>query len=207
MVSGAVSDPADDSVRQFLQTHGRRYPAYRAVRRLEAESGSRRAWLQAETEYAPATGFRYRVTGEGGSGYIRSKVLRGVLEGERQAVARGETDRSALDLTNYEFQPNGMDADGLANVLVHPRRKDRLLVIGTMFLQPDGALVRLQGRLAKSPSFWVKNVDIVRTYASVSGAVVPIALESRADLRFAGSGTLRMTYEYSEVDGWPVRPQ
>ena len=43
-----------------------------------------------------------------------------------------------------------------------PRRKERILVSGSMSLQPsDGGLVRLQGRLAKSPSFWIKNVDIV----------------------------------------------
>jgi hypothetical protein len=44
--------------------------------------------------------------------------------------------------------------------------EDRFLVSGMMVLNADdGALVRLQGRLAKSPSFWVKNVHIVRIRA------------------------------------------
>src|SRR5690606_31713824 len=126
------------------------------------------------------------------------KVLRAVLEGERQAIARGEYGRSALDATNYDFEPDGVDANGLANVLVYPRRKERLLVAGRMFLQPDGELVRLEGRLVKSPSFWIRRVEIVRTYTRLAGAVLPVSLESRAEVRFAGSGTLRMSYTYSE---------
>jgi hypothetical protein len=65
----------------------------------------------------------------------------------------------------------------------------------------DGALVRLQGRLAKSPSFWVKNVDIVRTYERIDGVVVPVTLETKAQIRLLGEATLRMTYAYSEIDG------
>jgi len=130
-----------------------------------------------------------------------------VLEGERELIARGETSRSSLALANYRFQANGIDSEGLANVLLSPRRKERVLVAGTMFLRAsDGDLVRLQGRLAKSPSFWIKDVDIVRTYAQIDGTVVPVALESRAQVRFLGEATLRMTYVYTEIDGRPVAP-
>ena len=75
---------------------------------------------------------------------------------------------------------------------------------GTMFLQPDdGRLVRLQGQLAKSPSFWIKNVEIVRSYERIAGTVVPVTLESKAQSDFSAP-ELRMTYVYSEIDGRPV---
>ncbi len=91
---------------------------------------------------------------------------------------------------------------GLASVLLTPRRKERVLIAGTMFLRPmDGGLVRLQGRLAKSPSFWLKHVDIVRHYDRIAGAIVPVALESQAQLRPLGAATLRMTYTYLEING------
>jgi hypothetical protein len=78
-------------------------------------------------------------------------------------------------------------------------------VSGTMFLQPNvGDLVRLQGRLAKSPSFWVKNVEIVRSYKRIEGVVVPVTLESTAHVRVLGPASLRMTYLYSEIDGHRV---
>jgi len=199
-----VPDAADRSIQQFLAQDDTQ-PRYRAVRRLEATNGSRTGWLEAVTEYSPATGFVYQVTGEGGSDLIRNKVLKAVLEGEREVIARGEAARSSLAIANYRFQANGVDAEGLANVLLSPRRRERVLLAGTMFLTPaDGDLVRLQGRLAKSPSFWVKDVDIVRTYERIGTAVLPVALETKAHVRFLGVATLRMTYVYAEVDGRPI---
>ena len=200
-VQATVPDAADQPIRQFLAQDDTQRP-YRAVRRLEAQNRGRKGWIEAITEYSPGTGFRYEITAEGGSGYIRAKVLKAVLDGEREVIAQGETARSSLDRSNYRFQANGIDSDGLANVLLSPRRKERVLVSGMMALNADnGALVRLQGRLAKSPSFWVKNVDIVRTYERIDGNVVPVTLETKAQVRFLGEATLRMTYVYSEIDG------
>ena len=123
---------------------------------------------------------------------------------EQKAIAQGDTGRSSIAPENYLFEPSGVDPDGLARVLLSPRRKDRVLVAGAMFLQPgDGALVRLQGRLAKSPSFWVKNVDIVRSSPADRGLDLPVALESKADIRLFGPATLRMTYVYTEVTAIP----
>jgi hypothetical protein len=195
-----IPDAADDSIRQFLEQDDTQRP-YRATRRLEAENGSRRGWLEAVTEYSAQQGFTYQVVSEGGSSYIRAKVLRAVLNGERDVIAHGEAARSALVPENYSFQPNGVDADGLANVLLSPRRKERALVSGTMFLQPDhGDLVRLQGQLAKNPSFWIRNVNIVRSYKRIAGVVVPVSLESTAHVRLAGPATFRMSYVYTEID-------
>jgi hypothetical protein len=199
-----VPNAADESIRQFLAQDDTQRP-YRAVRQLEAENGSRKGWLEAVTEYSRAAGFQYRISAEGGSEYIRGKVLKAVLDGERDVIARGETSRSSLALANYTFQPNGVDADGLVNILLSPRRSEPALVSGTMFLNPTGGeLVRLEGRLAKSPSFWIKNVDIVRTYERIHGVVVPVTLETKAQVRFHGDAKLRMTYVYTEIDGRPV---
>jgi hypothetical protein len=198
------SDVADHSIRQFLARQAEAH-AYRAERRLEAENGDRKGWIEAITEYSPDTGLRYEITAEGGSSHVRTKVLRPVLDNERDVVAQGAMARSALARSNYTFEPVGVDTEGLATILLSPRRKEHVLVSGKMFLRPeDGGLVRVQGRLAKSPSFWIKNVDIVRTYERIAGVVVPVALESRAHVRFLGTGTLRMTYTYLEIDGQPV---
>ena len=195
---------ADQPIERFLSRQAEPH-AYRATRRLEAENGSRHGWLDARTEYSPERGFRYQITAEGGSRQIRDRVLKAVLDGELKVIAQGEDTRSALALNNYTFKPNGFDAEGLANVLVSPRRKERALLSGVMFLRPDeGELVRVQGRLAKNPSFWVRDVDIVRRYSRVRGVVVPVVMESTAHVRFLGPASFRMTYQYIEIDGRPV---
>jgi len=204
LTSALLATPGDDSLDRFLG-HDASQPHYRGTRHLEAENGKRRGWLDIVTEYAPNTGFRYQVTAEGGSDYIRKKVLMGVLDGERAAVAGGEDTRSSLARTNYEFQTTGLDDYGLAHVRLMPRRKERALVAGEMLLRPEHAeLVRVEGRLAKNPSFWVRNVDIVRTYERIGGVVVPIAMDSRAHIRLFGAATFRMTYRYAEINGQPV---
>lgn len=195
---------ADSTFQRFLTRQEPPHP-YRAVRRLEAESGSRQGWLEATTEYSANGAFRYQITAEGGSSQIRSRVLRAVLDGERNVIALGEAARSALAPDNYTFQSNGLNTEGFATVLLSPRRKERALLSGMMFLRPgEGELVRVQGRLARNPSFWVRDVDIVRKYSRIQGALVPTAVESQAQIRFLGPASFRMTYRYLEIDGQAV---
>ena len=155
------------------------------------------------TDYSPVTGFRYEVTAEGGSKMVLDK-LRDVLEAERTVIAR-QPARYALADANYTFQSKGIDANGLAAVGVSPKREDHVLVKGTMFLRPsDGTLAKVQGRLVKNPSFWVKNVDVTRTYDRIAGVVVPTVLDSDVQLRMFGAATMRMTYSYLEIDGQQI---
>ena len=73
------------------------------------------------------------------------------------------------------------------SLLLKARRHDILLVDGAMFLNPDdGELVRIEGRLSKTPSFWTKRVEIVRRFRRIAGVRMPTALESVAELRMAG---------------------
>jgi hypothetical protein len=200
--SGWATRPiGDHPIRQFLAQDDAT-PAYVAERRLEADGAGRTGWLTALTTYAPQTGFKYNVTGEGGSGFIRGRLLRALLDGERDAIAKGETARASIAPDNYEFKPGAIDENGLATVELMPRRRERVLVAGTITLRAsDGDLVCLRGRLARSPSLWAKNVDIVRHYERIGGTILPVSMESQAQLRPFGSVALRMTYRYLEVNG------
>ena len=106
---------------------------------------------------------------------------------------------------NYQFSPEGLDENGLAVVGLLPQRKDRSLIAGRMFLTPEtGELVRIEGRLAKNPSFWVTRTTVVRSYRRINGVLMPVSLDSTAQLRLFGSSALRMTYRYSQIDHQPV---
>jgi len=88
---------------------------------------------------------------------------------------------------------------------VKPRRKDIVLVDGSIFLNPDdGDLVKVEGRLAKTPSMWTRRVDIVRSYRRLAGVRMPVELETVATLLVAGRSTFRMTYDYETVNGQRV---
>ena len=202
----AVDGAAVRAVEQFL-ARPRVAHDYTAARRLEASGSGRRAWLDAHTDYSLAAGFRYEVTAEGGSGYIRSRVLLSLLDEEQRLISQGDEHSVALTTDNYRFTAETMNEEGLAAVTLWPLRKDRALIAGRMFLTPAGELRRVEGRLARNPSFWVTRVDIVRAYRPINGVLMPVLLETRARLRLLGAAELRMTYRYSSIDAQPVIEQ
>lgn len=177
--------------------------AVRATRRLEAgaASGKYHAWMSVETTLT-ANNLSWRVLDEGGSERTREKVLRAVLETEAESVRTG-SERAALSPANYEFVPLGTTG-GQTRLQLKARRADPTLINGTLTVGPDGQPLLLEGQLAKSPSFWVKSVTVVRHYARVGGVSLPTAVESLAEIRMVGRSSFSMQYEYTAVNGKPV---
>jgi hypothetical protein len=178
---------------------------YRGFRRLHARSErlSQEGWLEAWTELDDR-GFRYQIVSERGSEKVRTRVLRAILKREQELIAEGEGARGALTAANYDFG-EAVDDNGLRYVPLKPKRKDSLLVEGHMVVSlDDGELLRVEGRLARNPSFWTSLVKIIRHYARLDGVQVPIATESTAKVKFVGEARLDVRYEYASINGRPV---
>jgi hypothetical protein len=179
---------------------------YRAYRRMHAvnEKFNHEAWLDAWTEL-DQRGFRYEIVSERGSETVLKKVLRKLLEREREIVAAGEAGRGELSTDNYRFEEGGRSADGARYVLLKPKREDVLLVDGRMVLDESGTEVRrVEGRLAKNPSFWTSLVNVIREFASLDGVRVPVSVESIAKIKMAGVSRMVVHYEYESINGRPV---
>ena len=212
-VRGASTPSHPPLLQRFLAVDQTALTEYRALRHLEARNDrlNSDAWMDVWTE-ADSTGFRYTVVGQGGSSFIKSQVFERALEVERDLWQSGPT-RGSITPDNYEFGDCGEQSQ-LAGDLTRdpaltsapciglkPRRKDVLLVDGIIFLKADGDLLSIRGSLAKAPSFWTRRVDIDRRYSRVAGVRVPVAFESVASVRLAGTSTLTMTYQYERVNG------
>jgi hypothetical protein len=201
--SGPLEVPPVPALQRFLAIEYGVIRQATTVRHLEARNDhyGTEAWLDVRTD-ADATGFRFTVLAEGGSGFVRSHALRPTLEQEQRAWSDGEATRSWFTTSNYEFTDRGTSDDGLARIGVQPRRRDMLLVDGHIFLRPDtGDLIRIEGALGKSPSFWTRRVNVVRHYARIDGVQVPVAVESVAQVRIAGASSFRMNYRYERLNG------
>jgi hypothetical protein len=201
----AAADPL--VLQRFLSLEDSPPTAYRALRRLEARNEQRvlTAWMDVWTQTDAAGRFTYDVVNQGGSAMIRSKVFISSLETEKKLFASGEPDRAALTPDNYRFDGGDRTGGGLSAVAVTPLREDVLLITGSLFLNSEtGDLVRIEGRLSKAPSFWIRQVDIVRCYQRIAGVRMPVSLEAVAKVRMAGRNTFRMTYEYESVNGRAV---
>ena len=179
---------------------------YRAFRRMHAKNDrfNQEAWIDAWTELDGGA-FKYEIASERGSEYIRTKVLRTLLMREQELVNNGEAGRADISHDNYVFEEGSTESDRFRYVLLKPKRKDILLVNGRMVLNPAGTeLLRVEGTLAKNPSFWTSTVNIVREFAMVDGARVPISTATIAKLKFAGQAQMDVSYEYQSVNGRPV---
>lgn len=194
-------------VQRFLERQDGMLTSYRALRHLEAHNAryDKHGWLEAWTSLDPQNGFTFAVIAEGGSGYVRNKVLHKALEREAEVHAQSETRSAAVVPANYAFAGERATGDGLVSFSIEPKRKDSMLVHGRIFLVPDTAdLVGIEGRLAKSPSFWTRRVDIVRRYQRIASVRVPVAMESTAQVRFAGESSFAMRYDYATINGQDV---
>ena len=181
--------------------------AYQARRRLEASSAklNESAWMEAVTAFDPKTGFTYSIVAQGGSERIQRRVLKSVLEGEREHSLPDQWRKATLSRDNYEFNFDGRTDDGMLRLQLMPRRRDTRLVTGSALLTAvSGDLVRVDGQLSKSPSFWVRWVKVSRTYSPVGGRMMPVGIESTADVKIAGMSTFSMEYDYQMVDGHAV---
>jgi hypothetical protein len=158
--------------------------------------------MDAWTESDRSSGFRYEIVAEGGSGYVRRRVLRAALEGEREIWATHGAERAALTPDNYAFEECGSVEPGVVRVALKPKRKDVVLIDGSILVgAEDGDLLRVEGQLSNTPSFWTRHVDVVRRYERISGVRVPVALESVASVLIAGRSTFHMSYEYERING------
>lgn len=181
-------------------------PAYRAFRRMDAGlvDSDRKGWLEVWTEFRPNKGLTIDVVREGGSEYVRNKVLRNLLKNEQELLADGKPLRQPLDPKNYVFEDGGITESGLRRIVLKPVRKSIGIVNGHVLLDPNAGVVGMTGRLVKSPSFWVRDVDVTWKFATIAGYVLPIEMSTDGRVRFFGNSSFRMTYQYVSIDGQPT---
>ena len=194
------------TLQKFLARPDEPLTSYIARRVLEGENGrfKLRGTMEAVTQLSNGR-FTYTVVSESGSDYIRDKGLRPILQSEAKVLEIGDASRAAFTSANYDIAAGELAEPGIVKLLAKPRRKDMSLIEGAVFVtSADAELVRVEGRMAKNPSFWTTRVNVVKHYDRVAGVRVPVRVDSTAQIRFAGEATLSMIYKYEMVNGVQV---
>lgn len=178
---------------------------YQATRLLVARSArlNKVGWLEATTTFRPGHGLTYTVIAEGGDKGIRNRVLRKVLDNEVEMSAPARAPGIAISDANYDIARDG----DRRTWRLAPRRREVALIDGIAHVDARGRLMKLEGRLAKSPSFWVRSISVRRTYQPVAGHALPVLVESVADVKLAGACEFSMWIDYTAVDGQRVERQ
>jgi hypothetical protein len=139
-----------------------------------------------------------------GDGFVKSNVITRLLQSEVDHVQRDDGALTAINEKNYKFSYKG--TGHVNNRLVHvfhikPRVKRPGLFKGRIFLDVyTGSLVRAEGQVVKSPSFFVKRLEFAQDYTDVGNFTFPAHMHSEAKARVVG----RTIVDISHRDYQPV---
>ena len=179
-----------------------KYYSVQSTYRVHNYKGEIRAETQALLRYrAPATK-EFEIVSEKGSGLIRSRVFKPLMDVEVETAA----DRvdSSITPNNYTFALLGEEeVAGFHCFVVQatPKRADKYLFTGKIWIHSvEFAIVQIEGQPAKNPSVWIKRVDFVRRYQKIGEFWLPLKNESVTRLRLLGKNTLTTDYDNYEIN-------
>jgi hypothetical protein len=166
---------------------------------------SRSAEIEVAVKFTAPDKKEFQIVSERGSSILINKVLKKLLEAEQEAAEQSARLQSTLSPANYSFELVGKDSlDGRTQyvLLVEPRRKDKLLYQGKIWVDTeDFAVSRIEAEPARNPSFWIKKTQIVHHYVKVGPFWLPGGNQSESSTRFGGHALLNIEY-----GGYVLRP-
>jgi hypothetical protein len=167
---------------------------YTVIRRYIAASGKHHAEMLVGVTCASDGSEDFNVLSEEGSGWIRGHIFRRLLKEETEASRRGTSGSTRITPENYDFQIIGQDTldTGPAYVLaIAPRTENKYLIDGKIWVDAkDFSIVRIEGQPARNPSFWVRSVNIVRTYQKVGPFWFAASTDTISQIRILGRSEL-----------------
>jgi hypothetical protein len=146
--------------------------------------------------YQPDGRKRYEVLNMSGEG-LQQHVLQRILDGEVETASKKSEDGS-ISPENYHITPLGYDTiNGRRCMLVNltPLKKSRTLIEGRAWIdERESAPVRIEGRTARSLSFWVGRPYIVQDFRKVGDFWLSSENHSVADVKIIGKTELEISF-------------
>ena len=207
----AVSNAADNDplpsanavLNKMLQHDAQRrrlVDGYQGMRRyvLENSRMHKQAELIARVESESDGTKHFEVVQEAGWKAAEKHVFQKMLDSEAEASHPEIRLRTQVSPENYECRMAGMEviAGRLAYAIdVTPKRHEERLFEGRIWIDAqDFALVQVEGKPAKNPSFCIHSIHFVHTYQKSGPFWFPSSTESVTEARLFG--TTRVTIKY-----------
>ena len=171
--------------------------------------GSRRAEMVVKLKYSSPASKEFTIESTSGSKLLIDKVLKKLLEAEKEALDVEVQRRSALSRENYEFKLVGFESTPAGSMYVlevEPKSKDKFLYRGRIWVDAeDFAVTRLVAEPAKNPSFWTRKSEIEQAYGKVNDFWLPERNHSLSSIRLGGRADLTIEYkDYQITSAAPV---
>jgi hypothetical protein len=175
-----------------------RVRAYTVIRQYTLQSGtndnsdSSDSRVVAEVSFMPPGKKEYEIRETSGSGRSE-KVIRRVLDHETQMTTTWNNTAVTGDNYNFTLLGREQSKDCTCFVLgITPKREAKDLLKGRVYVDMGSFQIqRMEGELAKSPSWWVKHVNVTLYFNNVSGMWLQTAAYADADVRLFGHHVLQ----------------
>jgi outer membrane lipoprotein-sorting protein len=161
-------------------------------------AGRREADLVVQVKYEAPDIKDFTVISQSGSHWMVNRVLKKLLETEKEAADERSQASTALTDDNYHFELLGReDIDGRPSYVlqVEPKTVNKLLYRGKIWVDAaDFALSKIEGEPARRPSIWISKLVVHHTYQKIGEFWLPAQNESTTDVRLGGHATLSIHY-------------
>ncbi len=158
----------------------------------------KKADMVVRTEYHAPNTKEFTIVSESGSGAVRSKVFKKLLEAEQESMRDDNQRRTAITPENYTFELADYvktNAEELYVLDAKPRTKNKFLFRGRIWVDArDFGISRVEGQPAVNPSFWTVKTDFKRSYLKLGEFWLPESNESTTKVRMFGTAVLTITY-------------
>jgi hypothetical protein len=187
----------DDVLAKMMEFDAQRQSemmGYTALRHYFAVNKKRHADMLVQVTCSREGAKQFDVLSEEGSGSIRKHVFQKLLSEEAESTRRTERSGNRITPANYDFKVIGQEtlATGPAYVLeVSPKTENKYLIRGRIWVDAnDYSIVRIEGRPARNPSFWVHSVHFVHTYQKVGPFWFASSTHTTSEIRIFGEAEL-----------------
>jgi hypothetical protein len=201
--AGHPLPPVNRVVAQMMQRDKEREAglrSYTASRRyiLENSRHHKRAEMLVTVTCLENGSKQFQTVSATGWSAARNHVFPRLLEGESEASLPGVREASRITPQNYSFEMLGTDTVNQRPtyvIAITPKTQNKYLVQGKIWVDLDEyAILRIEGKPAKSPSFWIKSVQFVHTYRKNGPLWLPETDRSVTDARIVGATELTIEY-------------
>jgi len=211
----AVSAPltADEVIKRLVEMNEARaetLKSYSSVRSYHLEChclSHKTADMVVRADYQAPNKKLFTILSESGSGTVRNRAFKKLLEAEQESMREENQQRSAITPENYTFQLSEYqktDTDEFYMLEAQPRIKNKFLFRGRIWVDAkDFAITRVEGEPAVNPSWWTVGTDFKRSYVKIGDLWLPESNESTTKVRMFGTAVLTIRYGDYQITQTP----
>jgi outer membrane lipoprotein-sorting protein len=196
-----IADEVMGHVVAMNEVRAKALKSYSSIRSYHLEChclSHKKADMVVRTDYQAPNKKEFTIVSQSGSGTVRDRVFKKLLEAEQEAMRDENQQQSAITPENYIFEVSDYKKTGTDEFYVldaRPRSKNKFLFRGRIWVNAkDFAITRVEGEPAVNPSWWTVKTEFKRSYEKIGEFWLPESNESETKVRVFGTAVLSIEY-------------